>query len=170
MSIRDQINARMGEGRLYCLEPLIPSDPSMRTLFVTPEIYDEVSPPWPANWAGKRHSRFRETLDAFTNGSWIAIAERPFDKDAAAFMARVHPIIWNLFDIRAIDPLPGIRCLGGFAEQDTFVALTWNYREGFDWEGEIEACRQVWDDLLGPYKPLQGATINDYVSFSASSC
>ena len=88
--------------------------------------------------------------DDFTEGGFITVAENPFDKDARAIMARTHPITEEVWDFRCLDPRPGIRAFGNFAETDVFIALAWNFRENLDrrapdedpWREEILYCKQ----------------------------
>lgn len=136
-------------------------------MFVSQDVIDAVQFPFPETWDGHRLSQFRETLDHFTLNGEIAVAEDPRRKPSWAYLARVEPESADLWDIRVIDPNPGIRAFGGFAEQDTFVALTWDYRENLEsdkeWQSAIADCRIVWADLfLDP--PFRGASLNDYLS------
>jgi hypothetical protein len=134
-------------------------------MIVSVEVNDVVYPPWPDNWDGFRLSQFRATLDAFTQDEWLAIAENPFGKPGYANMARVHPVKDEIFDIRVLDPDPGIRVFGGFAAKDTFLALTWDYRENIDdWAYEIDRCKDAWASLFHPSLPHHGATLDDYLS------
>jgi len=66
-------------------------------------------------------------------------------------------------------PRPGIRALGCFSETDTFIALTWNYRENIDWEDEVNKCRSAWIDLFGTVPPHKGSTIYDYISYGVQA-
>ena len=131
MAIRDQIRGCCAgpAPKLLCLSPLVRSTPVIRTLFVSVEVNDVIHPPWAPNRNGYRQSQFRAFLDAFVAGDWISVAENPRKKPSNAFLARVEPAADEIWDIRCIDPKPGIRCFGAFAERDTFVALTWCYRE-----------------------------------------
>lgn len=83
-------------------------------------------------------------------------------------MARVHPVTDEIWDIRSVDPKPGIRTLGSFAEKDTFIALTWEYRENLessrDWENEIARAKEAWKKLFGSVPPFKGANLDEYLS------
>jgi hypothetical protein len=83
-------------------------------------------------------------------------------------MARIDPAPDEVFDIRCIDPHPGIRVMGCFAEKDLFIALTKVGREELasvrDWRNEREACKAAWRRLFPTYPPYTGADLNDYVS------
>jgi len=89
-------------------------------------------------------------------------------KDTTANIARVRPVEDNICDFRAIDPNPGIRAFGAFVEMDTFVALTWRYREdlGYDprkWAAEIGRCKAKWRNLFHNY-PRPTGSFNDLLS------
>ncbi len=124
--------------------------------------------PFAENWDGHRLSQFREALDHFTLNGELSVAEDPRKKPNWAYMAQVEPISSRFWDIRSIDPRPGVRAFGGFCERDTFVALTWDYRENLeteeDWKEAVQQCGKVWNDLLSPHPPFQGARLNDYLS------
>jgi len=83
-------------------------------------------------------------------------------------LARVDPVDSEIWDIRSIVPRPGIRALGGFIRKDTFVALTWQFRENLatsdDWSAEIGRCRDAWRDLFGSKTPFSGASLDEYLS------
>lgn len=167
MSITDEVRARIkahhGE-HLFYLPPRYPADPTIRTVIVSREVRDAVVPPWPQDWHGLRRAEFRGTLDAFTRGDWISVAERPYDKPSDTFLARVDPVGDEIWDIRSISPDPGIRCLGGFGAKDLFVALTWDYREGFDWHCEIKYCKSEWNALFNPLPRLQKGSLDEYLT------
>ncbi len=170
MSIRDVISARVQEGRLFHLPPLIASQQTVRNLFVGTELHSVVSPPWSQSTEGFRLSQLRANLDAYTEGQTISMADDPFTKPKSTFMARTAPVVHEVWDIRSRDPKPGIRVLGCFAETDTFVALVWDYREALggpnskEWRDLIERCKAEWRNLFITYPPHQGSNINDYVS------
>lgn len=167
MSIHDatkaQVTALLGN-RLFVLPPLIPSDPSVRTLFVSREVRDDVTPPWPDNYDGYRLSVFRGTLDAFTRGDLISVSEDPFDKPPNTFLARVHPVGEEVWDIRCSGGNPQIRCFGRFLGKDVFVALTWSYRDNLNWEDEREDCKSAYDALFASCPLFRGGSLDDYLS------
>lgn len=171
MSITDDIKRRvkayLGK-RLFDLPLVFPGDPHIRTVIVSDEVRDVVAEPWSDNWEGRRHSYLRGALDIFTEGGCISVSEKPYNKDPDAFLARVDPVKDEIWDIRAIQPLPGIRCLGGFGGKDFFIALTWDYREnilGSDgWRDEIQHTKSEWESLFGTIPRFHGASLNDYLS------
>ncbi len=170
MSIRDGINNRVSEvpPRLFFLPPLIPSAKVIRELFVSEEVNKVAHPPWPVTTEGRRLTQMRAYLDAWTQGDRITVADDPYKKPKATRVARTDPPRDDIFDIRCVDPKPGIRVLGGFADKDLFVALTVNFRENLaedkDWRDEIERCKARWRNLFHPHQPFHGASLNDYLS------
>ena len=132
MSITDEIQKRIRthrDKRLFYLPLAVPSDLHIRTMIVSVEVKDAVTNGFPKNWEGKRRAEFRGALDAFTDGQFLSVAEKPFNKPPDTDLARVHPATYEIWDIRSTNPEPGIRCFGGFGGKDLFIALTWNYRE-----------------------------------------
>jgi hypothetical protein len=168
-AIRAAINAHDGRS-LFCLSPLIGGEESPRTVFVSQELRDIVTPPWPDSWEGRRHAGLRALLDAFTEGDSIAVAEDPHDKAARAILARVDPVDAEVWNFRCLDPRPGIRAFGHFSEPDTFIALTWDYRENLEdgeyWEAEVLRCQSAWRKLFGALPPHAGSSLNAYLSYN----
>lgn len=167
MSITDDIKASVArhEGKsLFHLPPLFPGALTTRTMIVSEEIYDIVMPEYSKSWEGLRHSKLRGDLDAFTEGEEMSVAEKPFKKPGYTMIARVHPVTDEIWDLRNIDPNPGIRCLGAFGGKDIFIALIWDYREYFDWNEEIERCKSEWTKLFGSIPRFKGASLDEYLS------
>lgn len=82
-------------------------------------------------------------------------------------MARNAPIGGQVFDIRCTDPKPGIRVFGRFIELDTFVALTWDYREnlnGRDFDDAVARCIREWQRLFPREHLFAGRSLNEYLT------
>ena len=129
-----------------------------------------VEGPWSDDKAARRGGRLRADLEMFVDGSVVSIADDPYKKPKAAYMARVDPPRDEVFDIRSRDPKPGVRVLGCFADKDIFVALAWDFRENLggpasrEWRDFIERSKAEWRKLFNPYPPHKGATLHDYAS------
>jgi hypothetical protein len=163
MSIRTAIKLAVAGRQLFCLPPGDGSE-LVRTIFASPEVYYDASPPFPENFTGYRLGEFRGNLDAFVKGGWISIASHPFNKGPMADIAPVDPVGLRIWDIRSLSPLPQIRCFGGWAEQDTFIALTWQWRDDIeDFEEEARECRRGWDKLFPGTEPFKAETIDGYI-------
>lgn len=163
MSIRDEIARLVADGKLHCLESALTGEETVRTLFVSQEILDGLEQPYPADKA-HRLSEFREFLDAFLEGGLFSVAEDPDLKPEYAMLSRVHPIGDEFWDFRVTAPKPGIRALGAFSEFDTFVLLTWEYREAIaDFNSEVDRCKAEWREMFTE-RPHRGANLDAYLS------
>jgi len=170
MSTPETLAAKLAEleGRhLWQLAPIAPEPDPNRAVWVTLEVLDTVDPVQDGNWVDYRHSEFRGSLDAFTNWEMISVSENPFAKDRDTFLARVHPVELEFWDIRTIQPPQGMRCLGGFVGCDAFVALICDYRENFEpgqFDGLVERCRARWRELFGELTPYSGDSLDAYLT------
>ena len=138
-----------------------------RTLYVTEDLFNAVSEQPADDRDSEIMFEFRATLDAFLEGSEITVSEDPFGKPPETTLARVHPVELEVWDIRSIEPHPGIRCLGCFLEQDVFVALKWDYRENIsseEWGIMIQQCLDLWNNIFGVRRPLSGRTLDEYLT------
>jgi hypothetical protein len=152
MSIKDQIGTHLGNALFY-LPSRFQDSETPREMVVSRDIFETVTPPFGPYWEGKRHAEFRAYLDAFVDDEEIGVSEKPFTKRADTYLARVHPIELDVWDIRIIEPAAGIRCFGCFGDRNLFVALTWDYRENLDETADGFAalardCRAVWSSLF----------------------
>lgn len=165
MSILDQIARLVKEGALFCLESEMFGDETPRTLFITEEVRSAVFRPFPED-CRVLHAEFRQHLDAFLEGGFISVGDNPKTKASDALMARVNPVEDEFFDFRVTAPYPQIRAFGGFAAQDTFVLVTWNYRDAIDdqFDAEVEHCKHEWQNLFGGTTPFKGKSLDDYLT------
>lgn len=139
----------------------------LRTMFVSREINSVVHPPWSARRNGQRLAQMRAWLDTFVAGRRISVAEDPYKKSKKAFLARVDPLRDEIWDIRCLDPVPGIRVFGRFSEKDTFIALTWEHREsinGKQFDAAVARCREQWRKLFPAVPIFKGNKLDDYLS------
>jgi hypothetical protein len=171
MSIRDEINARVDESRLFYLPPTIPADRVVRHIFVTAEIYNDLHDRSALSTSEEnRIARLRADLDGFSIGQEITMSFKPYSKPKSTFMARTDPVSNAIWDIRSRDPNPGIRVLGGFSEIDTFVCLDWQYRNSLggpgskEWRDFIVRSTSVWTQLFNSYKRVSGDDASKYLS------
>jgi hypothetical protein len=140
-------------------------DETPRTLFMSEEVRSAVFKPFPPK-LGVLHSEFRQNLDAFIEGGFLTVGEDPKTKDSYALLARVCPVKDEFFDFRVTAPQPQIRAFGGFAAKDTFVLVTWNYRDaiGDNFSAEVDRCRIEWQILFGGTQPFKGRNLHDYLT------
>ncbi len=182
MSIRDEIDARVGEvpPRLYRLERSLKSDPESRTMFVSEEIKTLLDGPWSHQDLRYRAGRLRADLEEFIKGSVIFICFEPFQAKVA-YMGRLTPPEDSVWDIRSRDPAPALRVVGLFAETDLFIALRWaprsrrvewttkpplGPRDSREWRDIVVQCKTDWTNLFHAYPPVKGDDVNAYISDS----
>lgn len=170
MSIYDAIVERSKEGRLYRLLPVLPRLGPTRQLYAAPEIMGLLEGPWQSLAWEMRCNALRADLERFTDGQdMLPIAAKPF-KGKTSYLKRLDPPRREVWEIRSLDPKPGIRVLGRFASKDVFVALAWYERAPLlgpgsrEWRDAVIDCKTKWDNLFGPYQPISEASFHDYLS------
>jgi hypothetical protein len=165
MSIREQIRKLVDAKELFCLESPDWGPETPRTLFVTKVVLDAVTTPLPATPKGL-HAEFRQQLDAFLELGLMSVGWDSKTKSSDALMARIRPVEWGFFDFRITSPYPAIRAFGGFSELNTFVIVTWEYRDiiGDKFDAEVIRCKDEWEKLFGRIPPFKGNTVDDYLS------
>jgi hypothetical protein len=178
MSIRDEINARIKEGRLFRLEPENQKDEKRRTVLISEEINRMVSGPWPDGPMGLRCARLRADLENIVTAELITVCWDPF-KARNEQIGRLHRVEDEVWDLRSQKPKPGLRAFFRFAEKDVFVVLTvaprsvpvsWLSRlpllrrESREWRNAIIECRTEWKKLFPAYEPIHGTDINVYLT------
>lgn len=174
MSIRAEITARIAEGRLAGLIPLMGRAPFAREIFVTPAVGAAVDGPWTTPSIERLCGQARALLEGFIHGDRL-VARMPPSRNVHTLIALLEPIRDNVWEFRIGSPRPGIRIFGRFAQRDTFIATNWGARgdlldakSGKDdlrkWRDQIIRCKREWANLLPAYPPLNGNSIHDYIS------
>jgi hypothetical protein len=123
MSIRNEINARIAENRLFLLKPLNEKDNKRRTVLMSNEINQLVTGPWVDGPMGARCARLRADLENLVTAEDIIVCWEPFEARNEQ-IGRLCPVRDEVWDLRSQDPKPGLRIFFRFAEKDVFVALT----------------------------------------------
>ena len=171
MSIRDVIQARVDEKRLFHVPLYVPGHSVKRHVFASEEVFDIMDQgAWDTPEKMRRFSQLRGQFDHFTRGGLVSVALDPYNKWKKAFIARTDPVADEVWDIRCIDPKPGIRVLGCFAETGLFVALAYGFRADLggpgsrEWADLINRCKARWRALFDTYQPHRGAEASDYIS------
>jgi hypothetical protein len=170
MSIHDHIARLDAAGKLHCLESLLTGEETVRTLWVSSDIVAAVTPPYPLakNIQDRERLReFRQFLDSFLEHGHLSVAQNPDDKPGFAMLARVKPPENEFWDFRITAPHPGIRAFGAFANFNTFVVLTWEYRDKIPlghFDDEVQNCMECWHDLFDNTPPYAKAKLSEYLS------
>jgi hypothetical protein len=174
MSIRDEIKYWMNleHPKLFQVLPTLPNGPVERLLFASKEVNRLVVGPWRDQTEEHRCGRLSAATDMFVEGYRITMAlDDPYKKPKTTYMARLDPLQDEVWEIRVLDPKPGIRVFGRFSEQDSLIVLTWAPRESLpgskEWRDAREGCKAEWRKLFPTYNAITGNNINEYVSHSA---
>lgn len=167
MSIREEVEARRSENRLLVVDPLVLGAPQPRVILATADVYGELIGPWEDCSKEYRIGELRADLDHFTTGGLINVSSGP---EKHAYMKHLDPPDDQVWEIRSRDPKPSMRVFGRFAETDVFIATNLMDRAYLGpigskrWRDEFERCKSEWMKLFPTYPPLNGATINEYIS------
>lgn len=169
--MRTKLAERVQSGELLLWQPHVQGDPCERTLFITSEINDEFDEDtWLDMKLAHRYAQLGADFDRFVTGETLPIGMDPYDKDDAAFMARIDPVEYGIWSLRSVAPRPAIRVLGAFCEKDVFVALITRRRADLGGRGSVEWMRARedaiarWADLFGDCPRLLGDEENDFFS------
>jgi hypothetical protein len=182
MSIRDVINDWLDREELFLLAPRLETDSVERVLFVSKDLYRAIG--GFGNEVDERMGRLRAHLEVFVGDNIVTVAMEPF-RARDAYMARLSPARDEIWEIRDRSS-PSLRIFGCFAEVDTFVAFTWQWRSilgaiearakrsrgrslakcGWPriWPIERRACRAAWRQKFPSYEPHRGSAPGEYLS------
>ena len=168
MSIRDEINARVAEGQLLMMVPMLAGASQPRVIFVTSELFDQISGPRAdSTETAKRMGRLRADFDHFSTGGLIVVSS---GREGTAYMKQLDPPENEIWEIRSRDPKPSLRVFGRFADTDVFVATNMLDRRSLGeqgsraWRDECIRCGATWRRLFPTYGAHTGANINEYIS------
>jgi hypothetical protein len=172
MSIKDEIKARVEEGRLIKLSCLMQSAPERREIYMTPTVYSAVVGPWANTALDRLCGQARGRLEQFVRGDEI-VGRMPPSKNVKTVIALLEPAEDNVWEFR----IARLRIFGRFAAQDIFVATNWRARQDFEdpatkknderkWRDARVMCKTEWINLLPAYEALSGKTLHDYISNS----
>jgi hypothetical protein len=178
MSIRDEITAKIQEGRLFRLKPINAKDQQRRAVLLSGELNRMVSGPWATDEMGRRCARLRGDLENLITAEFITVCWDPF-KARDEQIGRLHRVEDEVWDLRSKKPKPGLRAFFRFADRDVFVVLTvaprsvpvsWLSklpllgRETKEWRNAIVECRAEWTKLFPTYQPIHGTSIDVYLT------
>lgn len=155
----------------------MPDDSCQRALYIGREVndgFDETR--WGSPEDALRYAQLASDFDRFSSGDMINVGWDPFDKKDNAFMARIDPPEYGVWDIRSMAPKPALRAFGGFLETDTFIALKVCWRSDLggrtsrEWDSAREGTLALWAELFEGLKPKTGGTYSEYISQAAIPC
>ena len=164
--MRSLIRECVDGGELVRLPPLLPNGTVMRDVFVTHQVdrYLRQAATGLSPSVLKKAVDTRLALDRFSLGKRQVVRLDPNADAPSAQLARNHPTSAGIWEFRIRDPKPQIRVFGGFALQDTFVALDYRERAGLDFDEAVRNALDLWRHLFKDHRPVTGENINDYLS------
>ena len=170
MSIVDLIEARVTEGELIRLTPVLKGDPVKRLIYVTTDIYEYLDGAWGDEADERRAGRLRGDLERFIKGEVVSLAfAMPYNHPKTTYLSRLDPVEDEIWEIRSIDPQPSIRVFGRFACPDLLVLTNFALRKNLggprsrEFRDEMVRCATEWKRLFHTYPPYKGDTGHDYV-------
>ncbi|GEM_PF-1119440 len=157
-------------GSLFPMEPQIPSDPILRSLYVSAGINQMLIGPWENQKQEEEWGAARAIMDSFVSGRIISVPKPGTNNKSRHQMAQLEPEQDGIWEIRTTKPKPGIRLAGLFVKQDLFVVLTWDERRLLDnfgskqWRILVLGCQTEWKNLFFTYLPFKGDSAHDYIT------
>lgn len=135
-----------------------------RHLVMSSDVRAAIIDDFPKDW--DRHAALLDFFQTFAEQGLLSVSEDPDEHPPDTMVARNSPVDWGFWDFRVYAGKKSIRVGGGFASKDTFVALTWDYREaiGDEFNQFVLDTRDAWDDLFAPLTPFKGNRYDDYLS------
>jgi hypothetical protein len=108
-------------------------------------------------------------FDRFIAGKEIGFGMDP-RSHYGALVARNSPIEDGICDFRVMNPQPSVRVFGGFAEQDLFIAMTYQIRTRLPFNLAVRRASQQWARLFPDHKPVTATTVDEYVGQPFFAC
>lgn len=164
MSIASEISARISEGRLVEFKPFAPSSMS-RLVYLTPDINDQIKGPWESGSEEEAQMPYvLADLENFALGFWVltALGRGPkVNFRRLEVRRRKRPETWEM---RTMEPPPGYRLFGFFADADKFVGLHLVSKDLVNNDEDMKHAQSKWRNLFGTFNPVVSENINDYIS------
>jgi hypothetical protein len=158
---------------LHFFQPAMPGLKVERHLVMSSEVRAAIVEEFPDE--EERHAALLDFFQTFAGHKWLTVSENPAEHPPDTMVARNSPVAMELWDFRVyadetrVHPQKrAIRVCGGFACKNTFVALTWDYREviGEEFDQFVLDTRAAWDQLFYPLSPHKGNSLDDYLTYA----
>jgi hypothetical protein len=175
ITVHDYIAAALASGGLVEAEPLTATT-WVRRILMHEEVATLQNGPWESpddKWSDEeweyRCVFIRRNLSRFLNGKKVTVALDPKTDEDECLLKRLDRIEDEVWAFRCIEPAPGVRIFGSFAETNIFIALHWGLRRDLGgwgdprWTAAVNKTRARWGICFGGTKPKTGA-LNDYIS------
>jgi hypothetical protein len=179
MSIRTVWVEHVRCGALIKLNFLLPGRAEKRVILLSSEMNAMISGPWKNKEAEIRCTRLRADLENILAGNPIVVCWEPHKAKSHHQIGRLDPPEDDVFDIRSVDPSPGLRVIFHFVEKDVLVlhvcnprsvAVSWmralplGGKASKAWKKAIRDSKSRWSTLFPQHPPHHGIDIHAYLS------
>jgi hypothetical protein len=184
MSIQDELAKLVAAGRLFPLALSLPSDQSVRRIFLSQEIQQLLVGPWVSVEWEKRCYALRATLESFVRGERVTVSLVPYEHGEADMGRLDTPKDNEVWDIRDRKTKPGLRIFGRFIDKDTLILTNFSprsvpipgvdkkplkdHRKSYEWELAIIECMDQWASMFPAIKPMHKDDASDYITNAVS--
>jgi hypothetical protein len=169
MSLVDEVNKLCGAGHLYQVPQSGFQLPQRRTIYGSGLIRTLLSGIGADQDQRLRVLELQADFDYFIDGHKVNLRSLR-SVEESAFMALLEPPSYEVWEIRSIDPAPSIRVFGSFVQLNTFVALTWAWRNELgakyssEWRAAIQEFKEEWELYFGTIRPISGRYPDAYLT------
>lgn len=163
MSIADQVTRCCDSGTLVEFRPIAPIS-TLRPVYLVPEVCARIVGPWTTAEERSFMPQVQADLENFIEGGWI---NATFRMRPNAYCKRLQDGSKSVWELRTIDPAPGVRIFGMFAMKDVFIGTGMLLRSELNdcsFKEEIRNTKAKWRNILHTYAPVVSENINDYIT------
>ena len=170
MSISALLQAYSREGRLFKVDPFYRGTYS-RGFYVTEPINQLLEGNFPEYMT--RGAALLADISSIAGGHNVSMCFIPYEAEGADF-GLLNPPADGVWDFRSRDPEPAIRLLGGFANKDLFIALTWRWRANLGdrysqaWRDAIVETTTEWRNMFPAINRITGDQVSDFFEYNAN--
>ncbi len=158
MSINEEIWSILSEGRLVELRTRLSSDTKIRSMYLAPDLYEEIFRKRSADEEIERFTRLQADLDMFLTSETI-------DPE---YLFQLTPTRKGVWEIRSTGTQ--IRVFGLFCGRNKFIATHYKNRDELGnfndtaWKVEIRRSLTFWSHLFPAYSPLTTSKMDRLIS------
>src|SRR5262245_34073758 len=170
MSLHDEIEVNVNQGRLVRVEQLFVICPGLRVIYFTPKLKELLDGPWSDHKWEEHWNKVRQQIDEFIDGlptERRITVRSSARKKSTCFMSLLDPEANEIWEIRCRDPKPGMRLFGSFVKKDVFVALIAAPHEFLsseeDWNRTIQQYKEKWAKHFSA-TAFRGSYPHDYLT------
>ena len=147
MSIKQEVASLVDGGKLRLVTPKVPSDRSLRKLYLTKELFDKVYEEKEGLSEIEMFANLIADLEVFVTSETIDLG----------YLWCLEPSKDGIWEIRSTRQEPQIRVFGVFAAKNIFVGTHHKLRgelgnkNSEQWKIEIRRAKSIWRNLFPAY-------------------